>query len=50
LATAIGLWKADRLGYSQPKAWESMQSVLLDMSLLTKPLDLSKAFSNDFLP
>jgi NitT/TauT family transport system substrate-binding protein len=50
LATAIGLWKADRLGYSQPKAWESMQSVLLDMGLLTIPLDLSKAFTNDFLP
>ena len=50
LAIAIGLWKADRLGYSQPKSWESMQSVLLDMGLLTKPLDLSKAFTNDFLP
>ena len=50
LATAIGLWKADRLGYSQPKSWESMQTVLLDMGLLTKSLDLSKAFSNVFLP
>jgi hypothetical protein len=27
-----------------------MQSVLLDMGLLTKPLDLTKAFSNAFLP
>jgi len=50
LATVIELWKADRLGFSQPKAWESMQSVLLDMGLLTKPLDLTKAFSNAFLP
>jgi len=50
LATSIELWKADRLGYSQLKSWESMQSVLLDMGLLTKPLDLSKAFTNDFLP
>jgi len=50
LATVIELWKASRLGYSQPKAWDSMQKVLLDMGLLTKPLDLSKAFSNNFLP
>jgi len=50
VATVIELWKADRLGFSQPNAWESMQSVLLDMGLLTKPLDLTKAFSNAFLP
>lgn len=50
LATSIELWKADRLGSSQLKSWESMQSVLLDMGLLNQPLNLSKAFTNDFLP
>jgi NitT/TauT family transport system substrate-binding protein len=50
LATTIELWKAERLGASQPKAWESMQAVLLDMGLLTQPQDISKAFTNDFLP
>jgi NitT/TauT family transport system substrate-binding protein len=50
LATSIELWKADQLGTSQPKSWESMQAVLLDMGLLTQPLDLSKAFTNEFLP
>jgi NitT/TauT family transport system substrate-binding protein len=50
LATSIELWKADRLGESNPAAWENMQTVLLDMGLLTQPLDLSKAFTNDFIP
>ncbi len=50
LATSIELWKADRLGFSQPQAWESMQTVLLDMGLLTQPLDLSKAYRNEFIP
>ena len=50
LTTTLGLWKTDRLGYSDPKAWENMQAVLLDMGLLTKPLDLSKAYTNQFVP
>ncbi len=50
LATSIELWRADRLGYSDPAAWENMQTVLLDMGLLTGPLDLSKAFTNEFVP
>jgi NitT/TauT family transport system substrate-binding protein len=50
LATSIELWKAGRLGESQPEAWESMQTVLLEMGLLTQPLDLGKAFTNEFLP
>lgn len=50
LTTSIGLWKTDHLGYSDPKAWENMQKVLTDMGLLTKPLDLSKAYTNQFVP
>ncbi|HTX92887.1 MAG TPA: ABC transporter substrate-binding protein [Anaerolineales bacterium] len=50
LAASIEMWKADRLGYSDPKSWDSMQSVLLDMGLLTQPLDLTKAFTNQFIP
>lgn len=50
LATSIQQWKADRLGYSDPQAWQNMQSVLLDMGWLKAPIDLTKAFSNDFLP
>jgi len=50
LVTSIDLWKADRLGESDPGAWDNMQTVLLSMGLLTQPLDLSKAFTNDFIP
>lgn len=50
LATSIDLWKADRPGESKPAAWENMQAVLLDMGLLTGALDLSKAFTNEFIP
>jgi NitT/TauT family transport system substrate-binding protein len=50
LATSIEQWQAERLGYSDPQAWQNMQVVLLDMDLLTEELDLSKAFTNEFIP
>lgn len=50
LATSIEQWKADRLGYSDPQAWENMQTVLFDMGLLSEKQDLSKAFTNEFVP
>jgi NitT/TauT family transport system substrate-binding protein len=49
LATSIEFWKTDRPGYSQPEAWENMQAVLLDMGLLSQPIDLSQAYSNAFV-
>ena len=50
LARSIELWKADRLGYSDARAWENMQDTLIKMGLLTEPLDLNKAFTNEFVP
>ena len=50
LTTSIEQWKTDQLGYSDPQAWENMQDVLLDMDLLTEKMDLSKAFTNEFIP
>jgi len=49
LTTSIEFWKADRLGYSDPAAWQNTQQVLLDMGFLTEPEDLNKVFSNDFI-
>lgn len=50
LATSIGMWDAPVLGVSNPVAWDNMQKVLLEMKLYSTALDLSKAFTNDFLP
>ena len=50
LARSIELWKAERLGFSDMQAWQNMQETLLKMGLLTAPLDLSKAFTNEFVP
>ena len=50
LARSIELWKAERLGFSDLRAWQNMQDTLLQMGLLTKPLDVSKAFTNEFVP
>jgi len=50
LTRSIGLWETDRVGYSDPQAWENMHDLLLNMKLLAKPLDVSKAFTNEFVP
>ncbi len=51
LATSITLWQGDApLGYSELQSWQNMQSVLLEMGMLSSELDLSQAFTNDFLP
>jgi len=50
LATSIEQWQAERLGYSDPQAWQNMQAVLLEMGLITAELDLNQAFTNEFVP
>ncbi|MDQ2693703.1 MAG: ABC transporter substrate-binding protein [Chloroflexota bacterium] len=50
LATSIEQWKADRLGYSDPQAWDNMRGVLLEMGLIDEELDVRQAFTNEFVP
>lgn len=50
LVTSIEFWKADKVGYSDPQAWENMNDLLVKMELISSPVDLSKAFTNEFIP
>jgi NitT/TauT family transport system substrate-binding protein len=50
LSRTIGLWQTPHLGRSDPQAWQNMEQTLLKMGLLKQPLDVSKAFTNDFVP
>ncbi|MCA9914703.1 MAG: ABC transporter substrate-binding protein [Anaerolineae bacterium] len=50
LLASIPLWSAERLGYSDLESWENMQTTLLNLELLSEPVDLSTIYTNEFLP
>lgn len=50
LTTSIEFWKAERIGFSESQAWENMNELLVKMGLIPEPIDLSKAFTNEFVP
>jgi NitT/TauT family transport system substrate-binding protein len=50
LTRSLDFWKADPLGYSDPQSWINMQEVLITMDLLEEPIDLSGAYTNEYLP
>ncbi len=50
LNTSIEFWQAERIGFSDPQAWENMNNLLVKMELIPAPVDLSKAFTNEFAP
>ena len=49
LEATLEFWRAEPLGYSQAEAWENMQTVLLDMGLLSTPLDINQVYTNEFV-
>ncbi len=49
LNASIEFWQAERPGYSEPEAWETMQEVLLGMGFLAEKQDLSRAYTNQFV-
>lgn len=50
LTTSIEQWQGDQIGLSDPQAWENMNDLLVKMELISAPVDLSKAFTNEFVP
>lgn len=50
LARSIALWQGETIGYTDPQSWASMQDILLEVGLLNAPLDLERAYTNEFLP
>lgn len=50
LLTSIEQWRTERLGYSDPQAWQNMQQVLFEMGLIPENMVLDKAYTNEFIP
>jgi len=50
LVNSIAQWQAPHLGLTDEASWENMQRILLKMGLLKKELDLSLAYTNQFVP
>lgn len=50
LIATIDLWDAEQLGYSETESWELTQDVIDGMGMLAQQVDVSEAFTNDFLP
>jgi NitT/TauT family transport system substrate-binding protein len=50
LRRSIEMWQAPRLGWSDLEAWRNTETTLRHMGQLTQPLDVTKAFSNAFIP
>jgi NitT/TauT family transport system substrate-binding protein len=50
LTTSIEFWQAERIGFSNPQAWQNMNDLLVKMELIKEPLDVNQAFTNEFVP
>jgi len=50
LAESIKLWETDPQPGSQQERWENMQQVLLQLGLMSQPVDVQGAYCDAFLP
>jgi NitT/TauT family transport system substrate-binding protein len=49
LVASIDMWETANPGISDKARWETTQSVLFNMGLITSPLDVEQAFTNEFV-
>jgi len=49
LLRSIELWKADRMGYSEPEGWENMNTLLIQMGLVSDIINVTDCYTNVFL-
>ncbi len=50
LDASMDYWRGERLGWSDPTAWQQMAEVMQGAGLLSGPVEVEKAFTNEFLP
>lgn len=50
LEESLSYWQSDPLGYTDPSTWEQSHTFLLDADLLTEPIEVAAAYTNEFLP
>lgn len=50
LLETIRLWDTDQLGVTDPQSWVLTEQIMVDMGLATTSVELSAAYTNDFVP
>lgn len=50
LDASLLYWRGDPLGWSDPDAWRTTEQVMRKAGLLSGPVEIEKAFTNEFLP
>ncbi|MBN1955440.1 MAG: ABC transporter substrate-binding protein [Anaerolineae bacterium] len=50
LAATVEYWRGDPLGAADPAAWQTTEQVMRAAGLLSAPVDVEAAFTDDYLP
>ncbi len=50
LLETISLWEAEQMGMTNAADWETTQQTLITMGFLAEPIDVTEAFTNEFVP